>query len=576
MDENVKKFKLLRNILFFCFVVIILSSARLQILEQNKYYRLSEKNRIRQTTIPAPRGTIYDRYGEELANTRPGFYVSIVQTIADDITINLLLEYLDLEYQEIEDRMAMQKNPFMPVKIAHDISYSQLSVLEENMDRLKGVQVSVEPLRNYPYGSLFCHVIGYVGEVTRAEIAQDTEYTLDDYIGRMGLEQYHEQTLKGLNGIEFTEVDARGREVGPLAEKRPISFIPGQDLHITIDCVLSESVGVFLADYEKTACVAIDPRTGEVLVLYSKPGFDPNVFVHGLTPHEWNILNSAPDAPLYNRAIMSCYPAGSTFKPFVAIAALDAGFVTVDSRFTLCTGRFRLGNRIFRCWKKHGSLNLHEAIVKSCDIYFYQLGRLTGIDTLYSRARQFGFGRETGIDLPHEKPGCLPDRALLVKNYGENWTAGHIFNLSIGQGDLLITPLQLACAFSAIANRGILPKPFLVQGTLPHTETVSIDTLVLDILREALHDVVLSGTARSAAVHGCEVCGKTGTIQNPHGEDHAVFVGYAPKEHPEIVVCVFIENAGHGGSHAAPVTGKIIQTYNNLKKKREYAATPWP
>jgi len=574
MDENLKKFRVLRNLLFFCFIVVILGSARLQILEKHKYYRLSEENRIRQTTIPAPRGTIYDRYGKELANTRPGFYVSVVQTIIDDTTMNLLLEYLDLNLQEVEERMAMQKNPFMPVKIAHDISYSQLSVIEENMDKLRGVHVSVEPLRNYPFGSIFCHVLGYVGEITRAELAADTGYTLNDYIGKMGLEQYHEQTLKGKNGIDFTEVDARGREVGPLIEKRPVSFIPGQDLHITIDCALSESVAVFLADHEKAACVCMDPRTGEILVLYSKPGFDPNIFVHGLDPHEWNVLNSAPDAPMYNRAIMSCYPAGSTFKPFVALAALDANLSTPDTRFTQCTGRYRLGNRIFRCWKKHGSLDLHDAIVKSCDIYFYQLGRLIGIDSLHSRTIQFGFGKKTGIDLPNEKRGCLPDRSWFVKNYGENWTAGHMFNLSIGQGDLLVTPLQLTCAFSALAYHGVLPKPYLLKGTSSQSDTLKIDSHAIAFVRNALHGVVTSGTARLAAVHGCEVCGKTGTIQNPHGDDHAVFVGYAPHEAAKIVVCVFVENAGHGGSIAAPITGKIIQAYMKLQGIRTYAETP--
>lgn len=573
MDENVRKFKNLRNILIACSVIIILGSARLQILDKNKYYRLAEENRIRQTAIPAPRGTIYDRSGVEIANTRPGFYVSIVQIIADDTTLALLLDFLDLEKKEVQSRMSMQKNPFMPVKIAHDISYAQLSVIEENMDKLKGVYVSVEPLRNYPYGELFCHVLGYVGEITRAEIEQDSNYTLNDYIGKMGVEHYHEHTLKGTNGIEFIEVDARGREVGTLAEKRPIPFLAGQDLTTTLDYALCESVAVFLEEYDKAACVCMDPWTGEVLVLYSKPGFDPNVFVHGLKPHEWQILNSAFDAPMYNRAIMSCYPPGSTFKPFVALAALDAHCIEPDKTFTPCTGKYRLGNRVFGCWKKHGSLDLREAIINSCNIYFYQLGRTIGIDILWTRAAQFGFGQKTGITLPNEKTGCLPDRQWLEKHYGENWTDGHLFNLSIGQGDLLVTPLQLACAFSVIANRGSLPVPSLHKGAYPRMKKITVDAHAIDFVHAALYGVVTSGTGRMAALEMCPISGKTGTVQNPHGRDHSLFVGYAPSDSAEIVVCVVIENAGHGGSIAAPVAGSIIRAYLNLHKNRTYAET---
>jgi penicillin-binding protein 2 len=574
MDENVKKFKILRNFLIACFVIIVLGSARLQILEKNKYYRLAEENRIRQTKIPAPRGTIYDRSGIEIANTRPGFYVSVVQMIADDTTLALLLDFLDLDRTEVEDRLSMQKNPFMPVKIAHDISYAQLSVLEEHMDKLKGVQVSVEPLRNYPYSDLFCHVLGYVGEITRTEIERDSSYTLNDYIGRMGLEQYHEQTLRGINGIEFIDVDARGREVSTLQEKRPIPFCPGQDLHTTLDCALCESVAVFLEEYDKAACVCMDPWNGEILVLYSKPGFDPNIFIHGLRPHEWQVLNTAFDAPMYNRAIMSCYPPGSTFKPFVALAALDAHLIEPNKRFAPCTGKFRLGNRVFACWKKHGSLDLLGAMINSCDIYFYQLGRSIGIDTLWTRAVQFGFGQKTGIALPNEKAGCLPDRAWFEKYYGKNWTDGHLFNISIGQGDLLVTPLQLACAYSAIANRGSLPVPSLQKGTKPRLKRLAIEADALDFVHNALHGVITSGTGRMAALPTCPLCGKTGTVQNPHGEDHSLFVGYAPMDSAEIVVCVLIENAGHGGSVAAPVAGAILRAYFNLRGNGTHAEAP--
>jgi len=569
MEENIKKFKAIRNVIIAGFIIIILASARLQIIEGKKYFRLSEKNRIRQTVIPAPRGKIFDRNGIEIANTRPGFYVSVIPSIVDKTTLTELTHILGIKEKTVREKFKSEKNPFMPVKIAHDISYSQLSIIEENMDRFKGVEVAVEPLRNYPYGELFCHVLGYVGEITNQEIKKYESYSINDYIGRMGIEEYYENTLKGINGVEYIEVDARGREIGKLTEKRPVPFISGKDLHTTLDCALTESVAVYLADYKKAACVCLDPRNGEVLVLYSKPGFDPNLFVHGLQEEEWEILNTTPDAPMYNRAIMSCYPAGSTFKPFIALAALDSKMITPDKSFSPCWGKYRLGRRIFKCWKIHGKLDLYGAIIKSCDIYFYQLGAFIGIDTIASRAKEAGFGRKTGIDIPNEKNGCLPDRTWFEKHYGKNWTEGHLFNLSIGQGDLLVTPLQLACAFTLFANNGEIPTPHINKELKPQYHKTSFSKKTLEVVKEALAGVVLSGTGQLARIKDCEFCGKTGTIQNPHGEDHTLFIGYAPKEQPEILVCILIENAGHGGSVAAPIAGKIIKAF--LKIERTYA-----
>lgn len=561
MDKNLKKFKLLRNIIAVAFILIILSIIKLQIIEGKKYYRLSDRNRIRQKHIPAPRGKIFDRTGIEIANTRPGFYVSVIQTSIDENTLKKLTHILNIDEKTIEEKFKIQKNPFMPVKIAHDISYKQLSTIEENMDILKGVEVGVEPLRNYPYGELFCHLLGYMGEITHAEMENNGNYSINDYIGRMGLEEYYENHLKGIGGIEYIEVDAFGREVGKIAEKRPTPFIYGKHLYTTIDFALTESVAVYLENYEKAACVALNPQNGEILVLYSKPGFDPNLFVHGLQKKEWQILNNAPDAPLYNRAIMSCYPCGSTFKPFVALAALDSKMITKEKSFTPCRGKYRLGRRIFKCWKTHGKLNLIDAIVYSCDIYFYQLGSFIGIDTMFSRTNKVGFGKKTLIDLPNEKSGSLPNRQWFEKQYGKNWTEGHIFNLSIGQGDLLVTPLQLACAFTIFANNGEIPIPHVKKREKYDYHLTTISKEAIEIVKQGLKGVVSFGTGTLARVENFEVCGKTGTVQNPHGEDHSLFVGYAPSDNPQILVFVFVENAGHGATVAAPIAGKIMKIY---------------
>lgn len=571
MDENIKKFKFLRNVIIGTAIVIIIASIKLQVIEGKKYSRLAEKNRIRQRYITAPRGKIFDRNGIEIANTRPGFYVSVIQSMIDNKTLESISKILDIDKKTAQDKFKLEKNPFMPVKIAHDISYRQLSIIEENMDDLKGIEVGVEPLRNYPYGELLCHLLGYVGEITHQEIKRLQGYSINDYIGRMGIEEHNENQLKGNYGIEFVEVDARGREIGKITEKRPIPVVDGQDFYTTIDVVLTESVAVYLEKYKKVACVCLDPKNGDILVLYSKPGFDPNLFVHGMKKKEWEILNKAPDAPMYNRALMSCYPGGSTFKPFVALAALDANMITPEKTFKTCTGKYRLGRRTFKCWKKHGKLQLSGAIIHSCDIYFYQLGAFIGIDTIVSRISALGFGKLTGIDLPGEKKGLLPDRAFLEKKYGKNWTEGHIFNLSIGQGDLLATPLQMACAYTAFANDGEIVVPHVTKTDDYAYHTADISPASIEIIKEMLAGVVASGTGGLARLDDYVVCGKTGTVQNPHGDDHALFIGYAPGDAPDILVCLVMENAGHGGSVAAPAVGKIIRTFLNNRRLTQYA-----
>lgn len=563
MDEKAIAFKVVRNLIFLLAAIVVLWSIRLQVFEGKKYSRLSEENRIRRNFDPAPRGRILDRYGREIANTRPGFYVSVVRAVIDENTLSALSNILGIKKEEIIEKSQIEKNSFSPVKIAHDISYAQLSAIEEQSDAFSGVEVGVEPLRNYPYGDLFFHVVGYVGEITCEEIEKDQTYILGDYIGKMGLERYYENILRGTNGVEYVEVDARGKEVSKITEKRSIPPTPGVDLITTMDLVLAESVAMYLEPYEKAACVCLNPQSGEVLVLYSKPSFDPNQFTHGLRKNEWDALNNDPNAPMYNRAIMSCYPPGSTFKPFIALAALDSKTINKEKRFETCTGEYRLGRRPFRCWKRHGSLNLTGAIINSCDIYFYQLGRMIGIDTISERANRIGFGKRTGIDLLNEKKGILPDRQWLEKRYGKNWTQGHIFNLSIGQGDLLVSPLQLACGFAIFANAGKIPIPHVIAKSDTTFFTTEISLEAIEIVNNALAGVVNQGTGTLARVSGVTVCGKTGTSQNPHGDDHSLFVGFAPAENPSILACVIVENAGHGGSIAAPITGKIINLYLN-------------
>ncbi len=571
MDENIKRFRFIRNLMIFIGILLFFAAFRLQIVESAKYNRLAEQNRIRQKFLQAPRGKIFDRNGIEIANTRPGFYVSIIQAIADQNTISTIMKILEMKKETIVDKCRLQKNKYIPVKIAHDISFEQLSYIEEHQDILNGIVVGVEPLRNYPYSSILCHVLGYVGEITETELKGNPAYTIDDYIGKLGLEQNYESRLKGIDGVEYVEVDAHGREISLIAEKRPTPLQPGQDLHTTIDAFLCESIAVYLAEYKAAACVCLNPKTGAVLSLYSKPGFDPNLFVHGLKREEWRVLINDPDAPMFSRAIMSIYPCGSAFKPFVALAALNQQLIDRHKHFSPCTGKIRLGRRTFKCWKTHGRLDLVKAIIHSCDVYFYQLGSLTGLENISSMAIKFGFGSITQIDLPGEKSGLVPTTKWMDKQYGKNWTEGHVYNVSIGQGDLLMTPLQLACAYAGLANNGRVPTPYIIKPAKPKYRETKIDTAALSIVLEGLMGVVSTGTGQLARIKDFNVYGKTGTVQNPHGDDHSVFVGFAPGEDPELLVCVFIENAGHGGSEAAPIAGRIFNTYFKQKKITEYA-----
>lgn len=571
MDEELRKYRTFRAIISGFFTLIIIFSIKLQLFEGKKYHRLSDENRIKKKYVIAPRGNIYDRQGRIIADTRPAFYVSVIPALVKQNSIVNIARILNIDTCTIKKKIKLEKNPYVSVKIGRDVPFEQISLVEELLEDLPGIEVGIEPVRNYPYKELFCHVLGYVSETTELELKQLKDYKIGDYIGRIGLEQQYEIHLRGNDGIDYIEVNVMGREIGKVAEYRPVLPTPGKDLYTTLDLELTDSTAQFLKHYPRAAVIVLNPQNGEVYVIFSKPGFDPNRFVHGLTEQEWQIINNPDNAPLYNRVVMSCYPIGSTIKPFIALAALDAGLIEPTQRFEPCEGKLRFGNRYFKCWKTHGSLALLDAIIYSCDVYFYQLGRYLGIDIIARVLSDMGFGKQTGIDLPQEKIGIVPNRTWMEKKYGKNWTEGHIFNLSIGQGDILATPLQLARAYTVFANSSnALIVPHLNKDLKAQNSVIDKKRETLDFIKQALAGVVERGTGTMAQVRELKVSGKTGTAENPHGDDHSIFVGYAPDENPEIVVCVFVENAGHGGSVAAPIVAKIIKTYYALNKKMVY------
>jgi len=546
----------------FAFLILSGRSFFLQVVEGKRWARLSRENCVRPIIIKAPRGIIYDRNGKELVSNRPAYSI-IAQ---DESSLKRIEEILNFPIARLKRR----KNPLT----VRDVPFELICKIEERKNEFPGINVSAEPLRKYIFPEILSHPIGYVGEVSREELGK---YKLGDFIGRMGIEKKYEFYLAGKDGVMYMEVDARGNEIRPLEEAKFVPPQPGANLWLTIDVDLQKLAYESLNDYERGAIVAANPKNGEILVYLSKPGFDANTLSWGAPSSYWENLKDDPRAPLWDRVKNGRYPPGSIFKLITAIAGLEEGIIKRNSYMELaCDGKIKIGNRIYNCWEKHGYLDLVNAIIQSCDVYFYQLGMKIGVDKLATYAKRLGFGERTRIDLLGESEGFIPTRSW----YGNRLTRGVVANLAIGQGEILATPIQILNLGLIIANNGILFRPHIVKSiVLPNGETISptirrktvrIDEQTLDIIKEAMIGVVndVKGTGRQARIIGIKVAGKTGTAENPHGEDHALFLGFAPVEDPEICVVAVIENGGKGGSVAAPIVGKMIKKYFNLKARR--------
>ncbi|MEO0021258.1 MAG: penicillin-binding protein 2 [candidate division WOR-3 bacterium] len=565
----------LKRLCFILTTLLLILGARLiqlQIVQGKRYARLSDRNRIRKIVVPAPRGRIFDRNGILLADTRPTWTIAIIPTETNDSALALLSILLNRPQNELLRRLQPVSEVPAPIDILRNVSFDVIAKIEENNFRLPGVIVRVDHIRNYPFRNLYSHVIGYVGEITEEELSRDSSYRLLDYIGKTGIEVCYERFLRGRDGYKYVEVDARGREIGPLTEKRPEPYLPGKDIYLTIDHNLQQTAYNLISKYERAAVVAIAINTGEILCLVSFPDFDPNIFLAPLDPLQWNALISNKSKPFYNRAISSAYPPGSTFKPLVALLALEKHLITPHTQLLPCNGIFQYGNRKFKCWSAHGRLNLIGAIEQSCNVFFYQLGTKIKVDTLAEFCHKFGLGKYTNIDIPGENAGNIPDHDFLDRRYGKNkWTQGFMLNYCIGQGEVLVTALQLTQLYSCFANGGFYFRPYLVAKiesagrtiliNKPQRFEVEINQTNLNWIKNALTRVVEYGTGQAAQLQEITIAGKTGTAQNPPNPDHAWFVGYAPADNPEIAIAVIIENAGHGGAVAAPIVGELVRYY---------------
>jgi penicillin-binding protein 2 len=585
-EKRKRNYRILLGAIFLFLFIIFAKLFYMQVISIDFYRKASEENGIRMVPILAPRGLIVDRHGTILVKSRASYSMFLVPYEVTNLdTMNTrLAQILEMDPAELRTKIRLGwQGRFQPIRLKRDVDFKTVAYIEEHNMDFPGITFQVESTRQYPDNNMGSHIWGYVGEITESELAkqQYSGYSVGDVIGKEGLEKQYEDQLRGQNGYRFLEVTAAGKILGEFPGRPRLNPVRGSILDLGIDWGVQEVAERELAAQGSGAIVAIDPRDGQIIALASVPDFDVNAFSGVITPEEWKAVSLDSLHPLFNRAIKGTFPPGSTMKPFTAAAGLEYSDVTPQTHFEPCLGAKAFGNRVFRCWQSggHGTLGLKDAIIRSCDVYFYQLGVHEGLDAWSKMAAGCGFGQKTGIDLPGELPGLAPSQEYFNKRYGSaGWTKYLVVNLSIGQGEVLVTPLQMAVFYAAIANGGDVWKPQLVSKIIsPTGDTTFIQPekvgrlpmsqSTIDLLHEALYGVVNSpgGTAHQAAVKGFTVAGKTGTAQNPHGGDHAWFVCYAPAEAPRIAVAVLVENAGHGGSIAAPVARKILEEFFGVR-----------
>jgi penicillin-binding protein 2 len=558
--------------IFLIYVFLIYGFVRLQVTNKEIYLQKSINNSIRKIQLYPGRGLIRDQDGDILVDNRPSFSIAVIPKVASNKSVKFLCKLINLDEKEVKDKIRKLYG-FRPVIIARDINYKQVIAIEENRLKHPGVISIVEPKRYYPEGIMSPHIFGATGEVSKAEQIMNTVYEQGDIIGKTGLEKKYDLDLRGSKGIHYLRVDASGRELGTYDINRDVSPIHGSDLHLYLDYETQQFAESLMVG-QRGALVAIDVRNGGIISLVSKPDFDPRILTGRIYPAIWNKLQTDESHPLYSRAIQSVYPPGSTYKIVAAAAALQEKIITPRWK-EYCPGYFRLGRKTIKCWKVkgHGLIDLNEAIKGSCNVYFLKIGLKIGIDIWTKYSRMFGFGARTGIDLPNESKGLVPSTEYFNKRYPKGWTRGNLANLAIGQGELLVTPLQLAQFAMILANKGVYHTPHLVDHIYNYsthsTTKFPVDTKYITgisddvyyVVREGMRAVVNGGTGWLGKVPGIEMAGKTGSAQNPHGDTHAWFMAFAPYDFPEVAIAVVVENAGAGGGVAAPIARKFLEKY---------------
>jgi len=563
-----------------------------QIVQVDYYQQRAEQNRVREIPLLAPRGRIYDREHRIISDNRPSYNITLIRENSPhtvDQTAEILSTGISMTKEELLDRISRslkRRDPkFRPIVLKEDISVSDIAYVKAHHMELPEINVDLQPRRRYVEGELAAHALGYVGEVTETELTMPdfVNFKSGDQVGKTGLEREYNSVLVGKDGFKRVVVNSFGREVEKLAEE---PYVPGNDLVTTIDLDLQRAAEDAVGDHSG-AVVALDPRTGEILAMVSRPAYDPNLFATRISAVDWNNLTTDPRHPMQNRAIQSRFSPGSVFKVFMAAAGLESGTLN-PLRSVYCPGYATFYGHTFACDKHegHGTLGLHDAIVSSCNVFFYNVGNDLGIGRIAQYAKMMGLGRKTGVDLPNEDTGLIPSEEWKQRVYKAKWYSGETISVAIGQGYVSITPMQAAWAMGGLTTGGRLKQPHFVnpqelkklglQAGEVVEEDYPIHESTVDIVTTAMWGVVHEpgGTGFRAKIDGFDVAGKTGTAQvvgkqaNLKGQeykDNAWFVGFAPYRNPEIVVAAFIENGGWGAEAAAPVAHAVLETY--YKKK---------
>lgn len=589
---------ILGYIVVLVIITLITRMGYLQIYQGEEYYKKADNNRIRLMPVLAPRGSFYDRNGELLVSNRPGFSVSLVPItgpVPDDV-LSKVANILGMNLADIKAKIKQQDSPLAPVRIKSDVGQEIITKIEERRGELPGVVIEVDAIRNYINNDLGAHLFGYVSEISDAELEKKKieGYRPGDLIGKFGLERVYDKELRGTDGGAQIEVNVDGRPVRMLGKKEPVL---GNSLVLTIDAKIQKAAEKAIDNQlnylqkklgntqaKAAAAVVMNPQTGEILAMVSRPGFNPNLFNGGISVKDWKTINDNPFNPMQNRAIGAEYPPGSAFKIITGAAALETGKVTPEEKI-YDPGR----HWIIPKGNSHGAalglIDFNIALAKSNNVYFYEMGNRLGIDLLEQWARKFGLGAPTGIDLQGENEGLVANRRYKEKVYGEEWYLSETFDAAIGQGFQLTTPLQMASVISQIANGGHRYRPYLVSKIVsPNGETVKtfepqelssikMADKNLNAIRSGLREVAMGGGTAGYVFEGfpVQIAGKTSTAENPHGDDHGWFVAYGPFDNPTVAIAVIVEQGGYGSDSAAPIARKIMEAAFGLPPSKNAA-----
>lgn len=588
MDDNYFGSYFRRRIIFVImvgfFAISITQLFNMQILEQPSYSEKSDENSVKPIYQTAPRGVFFDRNHKVLVGNKPSFTLRITPSTYDK-KLSPYIEAILGSNPGYIDRILKQNeaySKFIPRRIAKDVNFKVIAWYEENASKLPGVDYIMETQRDYSFGIIGSHMFGYTKEIPmETYLHRKNEYDIGDNIGFGGIEKTYEDYLRGEKGIKYMLVDAKQKTIGRYKSgEEDQATVKGDDLILTIDKD-AQSVAEEAFKDKRGAVVAIEPSTGEIIAFLSSPQYDLQDFAKVTTNEVWRELNNNPDKPMFNRASMSTFAPGSTFKMISAIAALEEGIIDTNYKVT-CNGGFQFGDRFFKCLHVHGTVNVQTSIEKSCNTFYYNLVNKIGLDVWSKYAKKFGFGSKSRIDIPEEAAGIVPSTDYYNKVYGKNgWTKGFVISLGIGQGELNVTPLQLAQYAALFANSGKSARPHFLKGytdtrinqyieVKPQTYDIGISKKSFDIVRRAMYLVVNgAGTATNIRSDELQISGKTGTAQNPHGKEHSLFIGFAPFNNPKIAIAVLVENAGFGSTIAAPIARDVIKAFLIKSDKKE-------